>query len=390
MATWFYQIARAGGKGELTPSPAACYPLDAISSRPEHMFTPETASVRTLVQVSRLYWEAGLTQDAIARSLKVSRPTVSRALERARSLGIVQIRVHDPEASTTALATALARRFGLREAVLAEPESSGPGAVRRAVARAGAEYVQQRLRRHMVVGVTWGRTLRELVAALEPTDIEGLSVVQMLGGLGVVEEEETTGLAEEMARVLGGKVVRLLAPAIVDSEAARKAIVRAAPVRQGLQYLRRIQMAVVGIGAADEDVALVERSYVTPAFMRQMRRLGACGEILVQFMTASGRLVAHPRCRVIGFPLAELPRLPLAIGVAAGPPDKSAAVLAALRARLLHVLVTDTATARRVLDLDAAEEARAAGRPAAARPPARARRPTSPPRAAKARARRSR
>lgn len=316
----------------------------------ERLFNGDTSSVRALVQISRLYYETGLTQEAIAGSLKLSRPTVSRALERARCLGIVQIRVHDPEKSNATLSAALARRFGLRDVVLADPEPGGPGATRTAVARAGAEYVQKRLRRGMVVGVTWGRTLRELVAGLAPGEVEGLSVVQMLGGLGAIEEQ-TTGLAEELARVVGARVVKLLAPAIVESEAARRAITSTPSVRTGLDYLRRIQMAVTGIGAVAEDVPLIQRAYVTPQFMRQMRRMGAAGEILVQFMSDRGEVIAHPRCRVIGFPLEDLPRLPLAIGVAAGPPDKSEAVLAALRGRLVHVLVTDVGTAQRVLEL---------------------------------------
>lgn len=308
------------------------------------------SSVRTLVQISRLYYEAGLTQEAIAGSVKLSRPTVSRALERARMLGIVQIRVHDPEKSNATLSGALARRFGLRDVVLADPDSGAPGATRTAVARAGADYVQKRLRRGMVVGVTWGKTLRELVAALPPGDIGGLSVVQLLGGLGAIEEH-TTGLAEEMGRVVGARVVKLLAPAIVESEAARRAIMSTAPVREGFEYFRRMQMALTGIGAVAENVPLVERHYVTPEFMRQMRRRGAVGEVLVQFMSSCGEIIPHPRCRVIGFPLEDLPRVPLAIGVAAGPPDKSEAVLAALRGRLLHVLVTDVGTAQRVLEL---------------------------------------
>jgi deoxyribonucleoside regulator len=317
--------------------------------------TAAPAGVALLVHISRLYYERAMTQDAIARSLRLSRPTVSRALERARALGIVQIRIHDPEGSAAALGTTLARRFGLRDVVLAEGgDPATPGALRSAVARAGAEYLQARLRRGTVIGVTWGRTLRELVAALKPTDLEDVSVVQMLGGLGVVEEE-TTGLAEDLARVLGARVIKLLAPAVVASEAARSAIAATAQVRQGLRYLREIRIAVVGIGAATDDVALVERGYVTRAFMRRMRRLGAQGEILVQFLSARGRILAHPRCRVIGFPLRDLPKLPLAIGVAAGPPDKSAAVLAALRARLLHVLITDVGTAQRVLALADAE-----------------------------------
>ena len=82
------------------------------------------------------------------------------------------------------------------------------------------------------------------------------------------------GAANPTGRTLKLAEVKLLAPAIVESGAARRAIAATTSVRQGLQYLRRIDMAVVGIGAVDDDVALVERRYVTSPFMRRMRRMG--------------------------------------------------------------------------------------------------------------------
>ena len=48
-----------------------------------------------LVRVSRLYYEVGETQNAIAEQLGVTRPQVSRLLKRARAEGIVEIRVND-------------------------------------------------------------------------------------------------------------------------------------------------------------------------------------------------------------------------------------------------------------------------------------------------------
>jgi DNA-binding transcriptional regulator LsrR (DeoR family) len=48
-----------------------------------------------LVQASRLYYELGETQNAIAEQLGVTRPQVSRLLKRARAEGIVEIRIVD-------------------------------------------------------------------------------------------------------------------------------------------------------------------------------------------------------------------------------------------------------------------------------------------------------
>lgn len=47
-----------------------------------------------LARVAHLYYEENKTQGEIADMLRVSRPLVSRMLNEARSIGIVEIRVH--------------------------------------------------------------------------------------------------------------------------------------------------------------------------------------------------------------------------------------------------------------------------------------------------------
>ncbi|WP_230290005.1 MarR family transcriptional regulator, partial [Deinococcus sp. 14RED07] len=54
-------------------------------------------------QVARLYYVQGLTTDAIARELGLSRPKVSRLLSHARRTGLVEIRIHDPQAQPQSL-----------------------------------------------------------------------------------------------------------------------------------------------------------------------------------------------------------------------------------------------------------------------------------------------
>ena len=50
--------------------------------------------VETLVRVSRLYYELGETQEAIAALTGVTRPHVSRLLKEARAKGVVEIRIN--------------------------------------------------------------------------------------------------------------------------------------------------------------------------------------------------------------------------------------------------------------------------------------------------------
>ena len=67
-----------------------------------------------LVRASRLYYELGETQNAIAEQLGVTRPQVSRLLKRARAEGIVEIRIVDRTAVESPAADALRRTLRAR------------------------------------------------------------------------------------------------------------------------------------------------------------------------------------------------------------------------------------------------------------------------------------
>lgn len=55
--------------------------------------------LRLLTKASKLYYEQGYTQQAIADYLRISRPKVSRLLQQARDEGIVNITVLSPQAT---------------------------------------------------------------------------------------------------------------------------------------------------------------------------------------------------------------------------------------------------------------------------------------------------
>ena len=329
------------------------------------MFTRavSAADLTLLVQVSRMYYEQGLTQREIARATRLSRPTISRALDRAKRAGVVQIRILDPVGDLDALARTLAARFKLRDVVLADVDPDGQESPRTCVGRKVGEYLQGLLRDGLTLGVTWGKTLQEMALTLKPAHLADLTVVQMMGGLAVLEDSmETTRLAQELARILGGRAVQLLAPAFVAEPRARQNILATPAVRQATEFLRRLDAAVVGIGAVSPHVSLVERGYLTAAEMVRYRRLGARGEMLLQFFDASGVPLEALNQRVVGMSLGQLRRVPVVVAGVSGPPEKSEAVLAALRGHLVNVLITDVQTARLVLQ-------RADSEPSAARPP---------------------
>ncbi len=309
------------------------------------------SDLATLVRVSRLYYELGETQEAIAALVGVTRPQVSRLLKEAREQGVVEIRIVDRAEVRSPAADALRERFGLRAVHLA-PSLDGPAELtRRRVGRLAGQVLRGGIRDGMVVGIGDGAAVSavadELAAGVTTVDA---TIVPLCGGFWRV------GAGVEPFRrigdALGATVHALHAPGLLDDALVRDALCAHAGVRSVTELWERLDVALFGIGGPAWSVASVG-----PAAMAEIRAGAAVGEVLIAPFDIAGRPVAGSlRARTVAFDAKALPGVALTIGVADGP-AKVGPILGALRGGFLNVLVTDASTAEAVLNL--ADEAAA-------------------------------
>lgn len=310
-----------------------------------------------LVRASRLYYELGETQNAIAERLGVTRPQVSRLLKRARAEGIVEIRIIDRSTAESPAADALRRSYGL-DAVHLAPTIAGPDDLtRRMVGRLAAEVLRGALRTGATVGVGDGASIAATAAALEETVTPvALTVVPLCGGYWSTGPEREP--YRRIADALGAQARGLMAPGLVDDAATKRALVAHAGVRSIVELWDRLDVAVFGIGGPAWSA-----SRVGEQAERQLEEADAVGEVLVAPFDLDGRFVCPTlRERVIALDARRLARIPVAIGVASGE-SKVRPILGALRAGTVRQLVTDVATAEAVVILDEATLAGSGGRP---------------------------
>ena len=310
-----------------------------------------------LVRASRLYYELGETQNAIAEQLGVTRPQVSRLLKRARAEGIVEIRIIDRSTAESPAADALRRSYGL-DAVHLAPTIAGPDDLtRRMVGRLAAEVLRGALRTGATVGVGDGASIAATAAALEETATPvALTVVPLCGGYWSTGPEREP--YRRIADALGAQARGLMAPGLVDDAATKRSLVAHAGVRSIIELWDRLDVAVFGIGGPAWSV-----SRVGEQMEQQLEDEGAVGEVLVAPFDLDGQFVCPTlRERVIALDARRLARIPVAIGVASGE-SKVRPILGALRAGTVRQLVTDVATAEAVVVLDEATLAGSSGRP---------------------------
>lgn len=137
-----------------------------------------------LVHVAQLYYQQNLNQSEISKIVGLSRPTVSRMLEEAREVGIVEIIVHDPIRKNNDLSARLRDQLGLREALIISGKYQHDVALEKC-ANEAAQFVSSILDNNMSIGFSWGRAIRAVCNAFQSSEYYNVTVVQMAGCLSV-------------------------------------------------------------------------------------------------------------------------------------------------------------------------------------------------------------
>lgn len=308
--------------------------------------THRAGEFEQLIAASRLYYELGETQNAIAERLGVTRPQVSRLLKRARAEGIVEIRIIDRTETESPAADALRRSYGL-DAVHLAPTMTGPeDLARRMVGRLAAQVLRSVVRDGAVIGIGDGASVSAVADAMDDAATPAAAtVVPLTGGYWTPGPDREP--FRRIAEALSAQVHGLMAPGLLDDAPTRDALAAHAGVQAVIDLWSRLDVALFGIGGRSWGPASVGAETA-----QGLDDLEAVGEILIAPFDLDGAFVcAELRERVLGFDARALGRVPVAIGVAAGE-SKVRPILGALRAGVVRTLVTDVATAEAVVALD--------------------------------------
>jgi DNA-binding transcriptional regulator LsrR (DeoR family) len=310
--------------------------------------------LRLMVKVARLYHEHGVRQPEIARRLHVSQARVSRLLKQAELDGIVRTTVVVPEGVQTALEEALEQRFGLREAIVVEVLDDTDAGLTRDLGTATARFLEASLTGGDVVGISsWSSTLLAAVDAMRPLPPKAGAerALQLFGGVGnPAAEAHAARLTQRFADLTGARPTFLLAPGIASSVNAREALATDQFVREALAGLADVTLALVGIGALEPSGLLESSGNIFSAQeLAGLGEQGAVGDICLRFYDAAGaRVDSDVDRRVIGVTLEQLRDVDRCVGIAGGA-RKFEAIRGALRGGWINVLITDHATAERLL-----------------------------------------
>ncbi|MDX6391764.1 MAG: hypothetical protein QOJ73_2827 [Streptosporangiaceae bacterium] len=298
-------------------------------------------------RVARQFYLEGISKVDIADRLGISRFRVARLLDSAREAGMVRIEIGLPGGSLDAgLSAELCSAFGLKYAfVFNFPDEDEP-ALRRRLGEAAGEVLMDIITPSDVLGMSWARSLSGLAAAL--TQMPPCPIVQLTGAVPPPDGRDLLDLVRSVARIGGGTAHVFYAPMIVDDAQTATAIRRQADIADALALVPSVTLAMVAIGAWAPGLSTIYDA-CSPGERDAIARLGVCAEMAGVFLGEDGCPVETALdSRMIVTSGSALAQIPSVIAVAYGV-SKNVAVRAAIRAGMIHGLVTHTSLARALL-----------------------------------------
>jgi deoxyribonucleoside regulator len=306
-----------------------------------------------LADVAEMYYLEEKTQDEIASIVNVTRSMVSRLLTEARKKGIIEVRIHRPLQFDSFLEDSLKEQFGLLNAKVIHSTGNDRDILLKSLGKAGAEMLHNYLKPHSILGLAWGSTISAVIDEFEVEEPLPLKIVQLVGALGTQNKEyDGHGLVLRLAEKLQGQGYYLNAPFICSGKEIAESLMQTPGIRETIEMGGISDVALLGIGStAPQYSSFYLAGYVPLEELNLLIRANAVGDVCGLHFDSFGKEICADFCeRLVTIRRETLHSIPVRIGVAGGV-NKEQAILGALRGGYINVLVSDSQTARQMLEM---------------------------------------
>ena len=302
-----------------------------------------------LAQISIMHYSNNMSQQEIAKSLGVSKMTISRMLQKAKEQEIVKISVELPFDLDERISEQLVKTYGLRRAIVVKHAAENLGNVAEILGRVWAFYLGTTRLDKNILGIGVGNTLAQIVHYLPEMKTSDLHVVQLMGGLSNVTSENPITLIQETCRKLSANGTYVTSTATVEDKKLRDTLLyHTAMGQRVLELWQQCHIALFGVGAIERGT-LLSPDLVSTDELKNLKQTGAIGDILGHCFDDKGNFIATElEDRLISIPLSLLRSIQDRVAVAGGE-YKVNAIRATLRSGIVTTLVTDDCTGELLL-----------------------------------------
>lgn len=307
------------------------------------------AKMRQLQSVAVMKYKLGLTNVEIAKRLNVSAMSISRFLDMALDVGIVRISVQTPIEEDTEMEKAIREKYGLRDIVVVSGGiDSDP---LRATVMAAAEYLDMILTDNDVLGIAAGRTIGMTIPHLRLSSVKDPSsfeVVQIMGGNYVAGRSNPSSMISNFVNKFGANGFLMQVPSYAKTEEQYESI-KESLWETFLHHWNSCTTLVFALGTVYPSLVDENDGMFGSEDYDEIVSKHAVGRLCGYWIDADGNLIdCSCNRRTFSIPFDIVRNVPIRVSVTSGI-EKIDVLKAALKSRLVNVVITDTKTAKAIL-----------------------------------------
>lgn len=312
----------------------------------------DNVNIQKLVEISKMYYEQGMTQENIAKEFRISRSAVSMLLTEAKNSGIIRIEIKDPSENNEELGKKIEKAFGI-ERCIAVPSGTYSEQIQIRLTTAQAiRLAKELMTSHSCMGIAWGNACHEFMKNFpSDTSLCDITVVPMVGmSPALTSEYQLNSVVREFAEKVRGIPHYMYAPGLVETLEDKRRIESSDYMTTIFDLWQNLDFAVLGIGSVKGFESARAGSRTQLEDLRKYPEK-AVGEICARRLDIRGRFIDNDFNRkLISVTAEELLKTKKVMAIAAGT-RKVLPVIGALRTGIIKYLVTDEITANAVLEL---------------------------------------
>ncbi len=305
-----------------------------------------------LVEVAVMYYLEGKTQSEISKELFMSRPKVSRLLNKARETNIVDIKINYESDSFARIKRAISRYFGVENVIVVKTMKNENDTIQE-IGKAAASELKYHLKDNMTIGMSWGRTVRKTVDAFKNKSFKNIEVVELFGAVNYRDDQpEMLSICYDFSKKINGIFYPLPAPVFIDDGDVRKALINNRMIKTTLDKSDTCDLIITGLGVVNSKLPQkLWDTYVDEYAQETIISSGGIGYLCARFFDKNGEFIKHKfNDNVIGIQVESIQRNKMFL--VAGGVSKYKAIYAFLKGGNVNTLVSDDETLKRIISFD--------------------------------------
>ncbi len=310
--------------------------------------------IQLMVNVAQMYYIDGLKQEDIAKKLHISRSLISMILTEAKEVGIIDIKVRNPQLNNGELADELKSLFGLKYCVIVPTTVQDPNTLRKLVAQRAVEIFNQKVADRDNVGVAWGRTCYDFISYYKPDKAhKDVNIIPLTGGSNqTAPYYQLNEMVRLFAEKINGTPYFIHAPALTVSNQEQEMFMNSSSMQLIQEKWNNMDVIISSVGTL--PTMNIDREPYTGEYEinEKLRDNEAVGDLCARYFNINGKYIKEGYYnRIIGIPILALKKAKIKITIASGK-EKAIPILGCLRTGIVDVFISDEQTVKTVLKLD--------------------------------------